>query len=256
MFDNPLIVADTLALSISAIICALAAVRAFTSRRFLTTPLYRNRALWTGTVALILIVVDALGIFLDNTSSAVTIGIVPTPGTPEFYVFVALTGAFSAVVFAWIDSTIRIALELDFLHRDALRWRSARPVAGIALVLGTIFAQFASTTWVFILSIALLVPAASYLASVLAVGGSRVRVQTMRRYIRWMGFLVASLLLLVVTSSLNGNLNFPLAFAAFFLYGMSTSLLKTAPLRVATSAIPASQNETGPMDQGPTQGPR
>ena len=252
MSDSPLIIVDSIALTISMIICALAAYRAFTSRRVLAAPLYRRRALWTGTVALISVPFDAWVIYLENTGSYATYGLVPPYGTPEFYVFVLLTAAFTAVAFAWIDSTIRVALELDFMHRDAVSWRRLRLVAGGALVLGTAVAQFAVTGWILLTAILLLGIPAAYMTAAVVVSGSRVRDETMRRYMRWMGFIVGSVFLQLVTSYLSQYLNFPLAIFAYFLYGMSTSLLKTAPLRIATGEIPASGASMSLHDRGPT----
>jgi hypothetical protein len=251
MFDSPLITVDSLAMAISIVICALAAYRAFTSRRVLATPLYRNRALWTGTAALMLILGDVWGIALENTNSSVTFGIVPPPGTLEFYLFVIVTAAFAAVIFAWIDSTVRVALELDFTHRDTLAWKTLRPVAGTGLVIGIIAAQFSTAAWEIIVSAVLLAGPVAYMTAALVVGRSRVRNETMRRYIRWMSFLVASLLLQVGTSAISPYLNFPLTIAAYFLYGISTSLLKTAPLSVAAAAITASVGQPEVSDQGP-----
>jgi len=255
--DSLLITSDTLALSLSIIICALAVYRAFTSRRVLAAPIYRNRALWTGTVAVIIAAFDGWGIVLENTSSSVAFGIVPPPGTPEFYAFVILTAAAAAVVFAWIDSTIRVALELDFKHRDAVRWKSLRPVAGAALVIGIIVAQFATIGWQVLASAALLATAAAYMAAALVIGDSRVRDMTMKRYIRWMGFLVASLILLFGTNVVSAYLNFPLAISAYFLFRISGSLLKTAPLSAAGAERSPPEGQPGAIqNQGPLQGPR
>jgi hypothetical protein len=251
MSSNPLITADTLALSVSIIVSALASYRAFSSRKVLATPLYRNRALWTGTVAVMLILVDGFGIYLENTSSSVTFGLVPPPGTPEFYFFVLLTAAISAVAFVWIDSTIGVAREMDFLHRDVLGWKRFRPVAGIAVVAGATAAQFAMTPLTILISSVLLAVPAVYLGAALIVGGRRAHNETMRRYMRWMGFLVASLVLQVATSTQSAYLNFPLAIVACFLYGMSTALLKTAPLSVAKAGITASDGRTVALDLGP-----
>ncbi len=257
MSSNPLILADSLAFSVSIIISGLAAYRAFTSRRVLSTPIYRNRALWTGTVAVILGLFDGWGIVLENTSSSVTYGIVPPPGTSEFYAFVILSAAASAAVFAWIDSTVRVALELDFMHRDAVRWKSLRLVAGAGLVIGTIIAQFATADWELLISLVLLVPAAAYMTAALVVGGRRVRDETMRRYIKWMGFLVVSLILQLATNVISAYLNFPLAISAYFLYRISNSLLKTAPLRFAGAEILPSGGQAGAIpDQGPMRDPR
>jgi hypothetical protein len=257
MQGNPLVIVDSLAFTLSIIVSALAAYKAFTSRRVLAAPLYRNRALWTGTMALIVMLFDAWGIFLENTGSSVTYGLVPPYGSPEFYTFVILTASAVAVAFAWIDSTIRVALELDFLHRDAVGWMRLRLVAGVALVAGIVVGQFATAGWELATSIVLLAVPSAYETAALVVCGSRVRDETMRRYMRWMVFLVGSILLQLGTNTVSPYLNFPLAIAAFFLYGISNSLLKTAPLRVATSEIPGAQGQPGVLtDQGPTQGPR
>jgi len=245
-----LITVDTLALSVSIVICALAAYLAFTSRRVLTTPLYRGRALWTGTVAVIVSLFDAWGIALENTSSSVSFGIVPPFGTLEFYVFVVLTAAAAAVVFAWIDSTVNVALELDFKHRDALRWKKLRSAAGVAFVVGFVVAQFATSDWELLISIVLLASASAYMTAALVVGGSRVRDLTMRSYIKWMGFLVASLILLFGTNIVSAYLNFPLAISAYFLYRISGSILKTAPLRDAIAETSALTGESGVVPGG------
>lgn len=254
---NLLITADSLALSISIVICVLAAFRALNSRKVLTTPLYRTRALWTGTAAMVIALLDAWGIVLENTGASVTFGIVPPYGTPEFYIFVILTAAAGAVVFAWIDSTVRVALELDFTHRDAVKWKSLRPAAGVAFVGGIIIAQFATIDWEVLLSIVLLAPASAYMAAALVAAGSRVRNVTMRSYIKWMGFLVASLILLFGTNVISAYLNFPLAISAYFLYRISSSLLKTTPINLAVAESPSSDSRPGAVpNQGPMQAPR
>ena len=257
MPDSLLISFDSLALSLSIIICALAVYRAFTSRRVLAAPLYRNRALWTGTVAVIVAAFDGWGIVLENTSSSVAFGIVPPPGTPQFYAFVVLTAASAAVFFAWIDSTIRVALELDFTHRDAARWKRLRPVAGVTFVVGFVIAQFAALSWEVLMSVVLLASASVYMAAALVIGDSRVRDVTMRRYVRLMGFLVASLILLFGTNVISAYLNFPLAISAYFLFRISSSLLKTAPLSAAGAGVPSSQGRAGTFsNQGPLRSPR
>jgi hypothetical protein len=252
MFDSPLITFDSLALTVSMVICALAAYRALTSRRVLAAPLYRQRALWTGSVAAMTIPFDAWAIYLENTGSSVALGLVPPNGTPEFYLYVILTAAFAGVAFAWIDSTIRVAMELDFVHRDVVSWMKLRPIAGVALVAGVVVAQFEATPLELFTAAVLLAGSAVYFAAALVAGVSRVHDETMRRYMRWMGFVVASIPLYLVTISLNPYLNFPLAIFAYFLYGMTTSLLKTAPLSAATTGVPASGGQPVALqDQGP-----
>lgn len=252
MSGSLLVTVDSLGLSVSIIICALATYKALASRRVLAAPLYRSRALWTGTVALIIALFDAWGVRLEYTGSSVTIGLVPPLGTTEYYIFVILTAVAAAVVFAWIDSTVRVALELDFKHKDAVRWKSLRPVTGVAFVIGLVVAQLATINWEVLVSIVLLAPATAYMAAALVVGGSRVRDATLRGYIKWMGFLVASFILLIGTSYINEYLNFPLAILAYFLYRISGSLLKTTPLNVALAEGPSSYDQARTTsNQGP-----
>jgi len=239
MFDSPLIIFDSLALFMAMVISGLAAFRAVSSRRVLATPLYRSRALWTGTVGLMVLLFAAWAILLENTGSSVTFGLVPPYGTPEFYAYVFLSALVVAVAFAWIDSTIRVALELDFLHRDALGWRRLRLVVGISVVAGIVVAQFATVTWELLTSVLLLGVPTSYEVAALVVVGRRVRDATMRRYMKWMGFLVMATLLQLATTYVSPFLNFPLTVFAYFLYVMTTSLLKTAPLSVAVAGTPA-----------------
>ena len=125
--------------------------------------------------------------------------------------------------------------------------------AGGALVLGTAVAQFASTIWSQLAVLLILGVPAAYMAAAVVVSGSRVRDETMRRYMRWMGFIVGSVFLQLATSIISQYLNFPLAIFAYFLYGMSASLLKTAPLRVATEGLSSSLLASGASrDSGPT----
>lgn len=257
MSDSLLVNLDTVALAVAIIVSALASYRAFTSRRVLASPLYRSRALWTGSVALVAIGFEALTMVVENTLPFDTLtGAYPIVGSWEFYAIVVMASAGAVVVFAWIDRTIGVALELDFLHRDALAWKRARPVVGVALVAGAFGAQVSTIDWQYLLSMSLLGGMAAYMAANLVIGGSRVRDDTMRRYMKWIGLTVLSLLLFVATTSINPHLNFPLAVFAFCLYRASTSLLKTAPLSIAAGG-PAAVAQVGSQPgQAPSKAAR
>jgi heme A synthase len=77
------------------------------------------------------------------------------------------------------------------------------------------------------------------MAAALVAARSRVRDETIRKYMRWMGVLVLSLLLQVGTNLLNPYLNFPLLISAYCLYGASNSLLRKAPLSLTLAGTPA-----------------
>lgn len=257
MSNSLLVTLDTVALLVSIVISALASYRALTSRRVLASPLYRSRALWTGTVALVAIGFEALTIAVDYTvPSTATSGAYPVVGSWGFYAIAGLAAAGSVVVFAWVDRTIGVAMELDFLHRDALGWKRLRPAAGAALVAGAIGAEVFTIYWQYLASVVLLAALAAYMAAALVISGSRVRDDTMRRYMKWMGFSVISLIFFLATTSVNAYLNFPLAIFAYFLYRISTSLLKTAPLRTVTETFTASGPSAPVRGREQTQAPR
>ncbi|MDA4121000.1 MAG: hypothetical protein OK404_01165 [Thaumarchaeota archaeon] len=244
MSDSLFATVDTLVLSIAILICALASYRAFSSRRALASLVYRRRALWTGTVALISIFFEALQITADYTSYSTVTGVYPQGAALWVFAFLgALTIVGSFVIFAWIDSTIGVALELDFLHRDSLRWKKLRPFAWALVAVGAIGAGISIFQWEFQVFVLMLGAPVAYSVGVLAISGLRVRDTTMRRYFRWMGLIVVALLLQLTTASLNFSINFPLALFAYFLYMASTSLLKISPLNIDVKTPPTSLGE-------------
>ena len=241
MSGSLLVTFDTLALVVAIVISSLAAFRAFSSRRVLAGPLYRSRALWTGTVALVAVGFEALTITVDYvTPSSTSSGTYPLAGSWQFYALAIIAGAGSAVVFAWVDRNIGVALELDFLHRDAAGWVKLRLPAGVGLVAGAVGAQIFLVEWQYLASMTVLAILAVYMAAALAISGSRVKDETVKGYLKWMGFSVLSLVLFLVTTSISPYLNFPLAIFAYFLYRLSTSLLKTAPLSAVRETISGS----------------
>lgn len=248
MTGSPIVYVDTAALTLSILIGALASYRAFTSRRVLASPIYRSRALWTGTVAFIAIAFAAVQIAAENTIPYVSFtGAYPAGTSLWGYIARILTLPGSVVVFAWIDRTIGVELEMDFLHRDTLNWSRLRPLAWVLVVVGAVGESTLTGGWEYPVSVAVLAAPVVYSAAVMAAGALRVRDETMRRYLKWMGLMVVSLLFQLVTSSVSFYLNFPLAIFAYFLYRASTSLLKTSPLRIDLGTPPTPLGQTGTM---------
>src|SRR5256712_4362486 len=98
-----------------------AAYWAFTIRRFLIHRLYRRQASW----------VAGMGIYFVALSSFLTFAIFYSLNT--IYVNVLgglLIGSGFVVIFAWMDSTIRVARLSDPLSRDTLRWSKLRYFLG------------------------------------------------------------------------------------------------------------------------------
>lgn len=99
---------------VASIILVLAAYRGVEMLRAFVNRVYRNRASWM--VAVILLA-------LFNTLS----NLVPSfvSGAVSFLLLIVLI----VVVFAFVDSSILTTLEMDFFHRNTLRWRGARVIA-------------------------------------------------------------------------------------------------------------------------------
>jgi hypothetical protein len=95
-------------------ILLFAAYRGFTIGRALPSRVYRNRAFWIAVLCVAIF-------FQDQIPDGIMVG----GGLPLFQLtfFIELF-----VLFVFIDSTALVALELDFFHRNTLRWRKLRPV--------------------------------------------------------------------------------------------------------------------------------
>jgi len=156
-----------------------------------------------------------------------------TPGmTPDlvFLLFTALTVVGVITIFAWVDSTIQVALELDFLHRDALRWMKARRFVWAIVILTTVIGvlPIGDPMARYLSFVTILATAISYSGAVLVRAGPRVHDATMRGYVGWMGFIVLAVIFEILITTFNSYLNFPLAIGAYFVYRAATSLSKTS----------------------------
>jgi hypothetical protein len=216
---------DAIFLVIAVLITALASYRAFQVRRAIPGQIYRSRALWTGMVALLII---PYGIFIITGELGVIAGN-PNPfsGPPNLVVgvtFAVLSVVDSIIIFFWLDSTIGVAYELDFFHRDTLHWRRFRKLTWALLVIGAFGGGLATNTSQYLIADVFLGIPVSYAAITLAKGVTRIYDETMKRYMKWVGLLVAALVMEIVTVTLNIFLNFPLVAFAYFLYRAAISL--------------------------------
>lgn len=216
---------DATLLGVAVLICALASYRSFQVRRAIPGPIYRSRALWTGILALVIIPYGILII----TGELWIIGGNPNPfsGTPSpavYASFLVLSMVGSIVFFFWVDSTIGVAYELDFFHKDTLQWRRFRKLTWALIVIGAFVGGIGTTTFEFLLSSLLLGIPISYAAFTLAKSVTRVHDETMKRYMRWVGLLVVAVILELITVTYNVYLNFPVVALAYFLYRAAVSL--------------------------------
>ena len=83
-------------------------------------PSYRRRATWTSAISGYIIVIELEALLAD-------IGAVPfappysaSLSSAAFYFL--LFGVGLLVIWVWIDSAIKVALDLDYFHRDILSW--------------------------------------------------------------------------------------------------------------------------------------
>ena len=114
---------------IVAVTFSYAAYWAFTIRRVLVHRLYRRQATWVG----------RMGVYFVALSSFLTLAL--STGVNSLYVNVVgglLIGSGFIVIFAWMDSTIRVARLSDPLFRDTLRWSKLRYFLGFGTVGGAI----------------------------------------------------------------------------------------------------------------------
>jgi hypothetical protein len=224
---------DATLLGVGILILALASYHSFQVRRAIPNPIYRSRAFWTGMVALIiipyaiLIITGELGIIGGNPN--------PFSGSPSLAVyasFLVLSVVASIVLFFWLDRTIGVAYELDFFHRDALHWRRFKKLTWAIIVIGALVGGAGTTTFEYLLSSLLLGIAFTYAAVTLAKSVTRVYDETMKRYMRWVGLLVAAVVLEIITVTINPFLNFPVVALAYFLYRAAVSLSIRSRLEV------------------------
>ena len=171
---------DTATTVIAPAILLLAAYRGLTIGRGLTSRVYRNRAFWIAALC----IGDVLqSLVPDNWM----LGQLP--------LFELTFFALVFVVFIFIDSTILVTLEMDFFHRNTLRWRQMRLViysyflvfgaaAGIVTYLGVAISGPES------LFAGLAIALYGYSVITLIVSALRTPDRTLRRHILLLGVVI------------------------------------------------------------------
>jgi hypothetical protein len=221
-----------LAILIFAIINFLAAYYSLNLSRMLIDRLEKSRAIWTGSVSILLSTTLLLFIFTPETGPYSAIWVI------SLVIFIlALAGL--------IDSTIRVAIEQDYFHRNTLYWKKLRYLfwAGILFifVLGPIltFTGFPNLTSGLALdALAGIVPFVYGIAA-LFVSGKRSKDRKMRSYLRWLGLAVLVLLGVALDSYITtggGEAFLLFVVLAYFLYRASKSLSSTNKLSKEASA--------------------
>jgi hypothetical protein len=179
---------------VSPAIALYAAYWAFSIRRALVGRIYRNHALWLGAVCVLFAVVG----FGTNSLNPIINAIA---GISLFVVF--------PVLFAFIDTTVRVARRSDPLLRGILRWEKLRMV---------VWAELAVLEAFFVFSVVVPVAGSSDLGNLLwailasfpfatggpalLIGARRSRDVVLRQSMKWMGVALLTLIVSLVQSSI------------------------------------------------------
>jgi len=176
---------------VTAAIALFAAYRSATIGRSLVTRVYRTRAYWLIALTIIFAIVNA-----DFSSSTIGSDI----NYWGFFVFLF-------VLLFFLDSNVAVAKEIDFFHRDILRWQKVRIPLLVAIVVTsavTIVASTEVTAFAITLSgVAILVyfgllgVALAYSGVVMLVISRTSYDRTMKRFVRMVGFAVLFYVLFV-----------------------------------------------------------
>jgi hypothetical protein len=137
------------------------------------------------------------------------------------------------VVWAWFDQSIEVAFDMDFLHRDTLAWKRGMRWTAWAIILAEVaIGLFLPTNATGPLDVyfTVLLVLFAYAASVLFLSASRVRDAAMKGYVRWVGVMAASGVILFVAWP------YFLLVSAYALYRASGSFTKTTALEASSAS--------------------
>jgi hypothetical protein len=220
MSSDPFIILGDLLAIVSGCVFAYAGYKAYSFRRALVGQVYRKRAFWTGTLAILTIPYGVLLIPLSYVFDLPFVGILLLV---DYYVFVSVIGFFV------LDSTIVVTRELDFFHRDTLHWKVVRKYAWVIFLFGAInIALPLGLLPNFVTSLIAIVvwPAPlAYFGIVLAVSSLRTKDRSIRAYAKWVGLFAAAF---AIVFALPPEILFPsilgTVIGSFFFYRATMAL--------------------------------
>lgn len=221
---------EALSYLLSGGILAFGAYRAMRMGRAFVNSLYRSRARWTAG-AIWLLVVSVLGSLISPPSSAKPALITLPPFLPiivfEAFPELALLG-FLVAIFAFVDRTILVTMDMDFFHRSVFRWPKVRIPFYILLFLGLIEVlgnsilgglppsqvsrweiyavgsiPTADGSWFPLFLFALLIVVFGYSAAAMVAGARRTSDMTLRKHVRFLGIAIISFFVAIATSTLT-----------------------------------------------------
>jgi hypothetical protein len=229
---------------VSTAILSLAAFRALSFRGSMVGAAYRNRALITGALALLMVPFAWLLIPLADLFTL-----------PSAYIITILSyfAAVAIVGFLVLDSTIAVARGLDFFHRDSLRWGSLRGPAWATMFILT-FVLFVLGFLVGLGPFDGIIPIAwplplAYFGCVLIVSSRRSQDRTLRSYSKWIGLFAGALVVdfaLPVDQVIPELVFTALAAYCFYRTSMSLSSIYRIDAALASGASPKDMASVSP----------
>ncbi len=215
------------------IILLYAAYISFAVRRGLVVPLYRSRALWLGTSAILW---GVASIFLGNFEPRVS----TYYGVVGLVFFLGVAVPTLLVFLVWIDRTLSTLIRLDYLRKDIVGWKKVRPLYRLGVALVFVFSLFnpsvqylrylSSINYVIktisvatVLDLPIVVIVLAYASAALTVGSIRTRDLTFRNHAKWFGYAIVGLLAVLLLP----NILYMLAeiWFAYCFYRMARSLV-------------------------------
>jgi hypothetical protein len=204
-----------------------AAYYALNLSRLLVDKVQKSRAIWTAALSLLL-------------STFILAFILSPESGPYSGIFVVPAIALVLILAGWMDSTIGVAIDQDYFHRNTLHWKTIRPLFWVGIFIVFLVAPIATIMGLklglndsqLFLSPFIAIPPFVYGTAALFVSGERSKDRKMKSYLRWLGLSVISLFAAFGISILSNNLGSAisvlfLALLAYFLYCAAKSLSPT-----------------------------
>jgi hypothetical protein len=194
MSDETFFLVDLAAYISSIVILAFGAYRALTFSRVFLGNVFRSRALWTAALLILWIVPNDTEFFAYQYSASLNSLIGISAGVTIIIAWVLVVGT---VVF--IDRNILVARELDFFHRNSLRWGDLRLISYVGAPVSFAVSLVGGATGNGIVQLAGnlgLSGVLGYASASLLVSGLRLSDLVMRRFLKYAG---GGLVLLVAT---------------------------------------------------------
>ncbi len=228
-FDYIILAETWISALVATVIGFVAAYYSFALSRALVNREYRNRAIWTAMIAIALVatVYPLLFFALSNFAPS------------SFFQLVTLYTVSTAdllFLYAWLDSTIRIAIGQDFFHRDTFGWSRLRYIFWTGLIpleLLIWIGLLLPTNYPFFVARGLAFAGFfGVVGLVLFVSGLRTSDRTIRTYLMWLGLIMLWALVMAVLGTLAA-FAFPSAWVvmAYLLFRAARSLSPISKLQ-------------------------